>query len=92
MKKQFLFILICFGLIMPGSSFISGLNAQTELKSGARATSSPKTTQKPLTELKKLYLEKIANLRKDGKRVTGDPCETEVPITLRSRREHFRRI
>lgn len=77
-----MFLLICFGLIMPGSSLINGLNAQTDLRSGARKMPEPKTPQKPLTELRKLGLKKVLNDRKNKNLNVGDPCDTEVPIAL----------
>jgi len=82
MKKQLLFLLICFGLIMPGSSFITESNAQTKSKGAARMKPAPKTSQKPLTELKKQRPARIADMRKNANRNAGDPCSTDVPITL----------
>ncbi|MEP6901188.1 MAG: FG-GAP-like repeat-containing protein [Actinomycetota bacterium] len=82
MKKQLLFLFICFSLIMPGSSFMTGVNAQTKPIRTARTPKNQKTSQKVPSELKNPSVQKIVRDRKSGNLAATDPCLTDVPITL----------
>ncbi len=82
MKKQLFILLLCFSLISPGSSFITGLNAQTKGKRTARTALNQKKSQKGSSALKISSIQKILQARKAGNEVVGDPCQTLVPITL----------
>jgi FG-GAP-like repeat/Bacterial pre-peptidase C-terminal domain/FG-GAP repeat len=82
MKKQLMFLLVCLGLIMPGSSLITGLNAQTKSKRTARTPLTQKNPQKAQSPNKLAGVQRIAAGRKSGSLAAGDPCSTDVPITL----------
>jgi hypothetical protein len=82
MKKHLMFLLVCFSLIMPGSSFITGLNAQTKNTRTARTPLNQKKTQKTPSELKNPGIQRIVQSRKAGNLAAGDPCLMDVPITL----------
>jgi hypothetical protein len=82
MKKQIMFLFICFSLIMPGSSLITGLNAQTKGKRTVRTPNSQAKSQKSPSPLKNPSIQKILRARKAGNLNAGDPCLEATPITL----------
>jgi hypothetical protein len=82
MKKQLLFLLVCFSFLMPASGLINNLNAQTKSKRASRTPASAKRTQKPVPQGKKASLAQVGQARKSGNLAAGDPCNTAVPITI----------
>ena len=85
MKKQLAFLLVCFGLILPGSGLLTNANAQT---TGNRQTLKNKTVNKngkvPATN-KTESVRQISKARKSAKEngnLVGDPCNEATPITL----------
>ncbi|MBS1793881.1 MAG: VCBS repeat-containing protein [Acidobacteria bacterium] len=82
MKKQLMFLLVCFGLIAPGSGLVNGLHAQTAGKRTARQPANPTKTQKQPSELKAPSLRAIAQNRKAPNAAAGDPCNSDTPIAF----------
>jgi len=82
MKKQIMFLFVCFSLIMPGSSFITGLNAQTKGKRTARTPINQSKSQKTPSALKTPSSQKLIRDRKAGNLNIGDPCLEDLPITV----------
>ncbi len=82
MKKQLLFLFVCFSLLTPGSIFITGLNAQTPAKKTARTPTNQSRIQKTSSSLKSPSVQKIARNRKTENSNVGDPCLETAPITV----------
>ena len=82
MKKQILFLLLCFSLMIPGSSLITGLNAQTKSKRTARTPLNKTKSQKTPSPLKGSGIQKLLSNRKAGNLNVGDPCLEALPITV----------
>jgi len=80
--KQLFTLLLCFALIVPGSSFITGLNAQTKTKRAARTPQNPKKPTKNPSPEKKAGLANLLAAKKSGNVNLGDPCNTAAPIAL----------
>jgi len=74
--------MLCFCFIIPGSSFITGLNAQTTGKRTARTPINQSKSQKTPSALKSPSSQKIIRARKSGNLNAGDPCLEAAPITL----------
>jgi len=74
--------MLCFSFIIPGSSFITGLNAQTKGKRTARTPINQSKSQKTPSDLKAPSSQKIIRARKAGNLNAGDPCLEDTPITL----------
>ena len=83
MKRILTFLTLCFSLILPGSSLITGLNAQTVTPDRtARAPHNQGKSGKIPSPAKKESLAKIAAAKKSGNLVAGDPCNTAAPIAV----------
>jgi FG-GAP-like repeat/Bacterial pre-peptidase C-terminal domain len=82
MKKQIVFLLLCFSFVMPGSSLITGLNAQTKSTRTARTPKAQPNSQKIPSPAKKSSIEQIARNRKSGNLAAIDPCLMATAITV----------
>jgi hypothetical protein len=74
--------MLCFSFIIPGSSFITGLNAQTTTKRTARTPLDQSKSQKTPSAIKAPSSQQIVRARKAGNLNAGDPCLETAPITL----------
>jgi hypothetical protein len=85
MKKQLAFLLVCAGLILPGSGFLTNVNAQVKEKRATSKNNVKQNNGKVPSPKKVESLKQIAQSRLSAKtvgNVVGDPCNEAAPITV----------